>query len=329
MAKIPGYVDFGGIEFVRHDSVSEVPQIMWKVTDYANGSTVLPEFYVRTTLEDGLAGIGVVDSLNEPMSEPILIPQLTSKNAEHLEIFKGISSPHWQKITAAVVLLEQMLLSRGQSLQSSGEFDYGFWQNSIATLVATIKRLPTTLRYQQVKLKRELQNPDYEHLWIELYDVEFGEYKCPKLEFRLSASMIETGGFSKLPKLEFPLVNGKSKPFDSWFPESVDDFGKKFELRFSLENRVFDVGTFLRLSEADQRMMQSLILAIYPQLKGDFSLSYAQIGFITLMFQLTASLLQPLIGSYTDKHPQPRATGQPLCVRARLSMSFRSRCRML
>ncbi len=53
-------------------------------------------------------------------------------------------------------------------------------------------------------------------------------------------------------------------------------------------------------------MMQSLILAIYPQLKGDFSLSYAQIGVITLMFQLTASLLQPLIGSYTDKHPQPR-----------------------
>ena len=54
-------------------------------------------------------------------------------------------------------------------------------------------------------------------------------------------------------------------------------------------------------------MMQSLILAIYPQLKGDFSLSYVQIGVITLMFQLTASLLQPLIGSYTDKHPQPRA----------------------
>ena len=54
-------------------------------------------------------------------------------------------------------------------------------------------------------------------------------------------------------------------------------------------------------------MMQSLILAIYPQLKGDFNLSYAQIGVITLMFQLTASLLQPLIGSYTDKHPQPRA----------------------
>jgi len=54
-------------------------------------------------------------------------------------------------------------------------------------------------------------------------------------------------------------------------------------------------------------MMQSLMLALYPVLKGDFSLSYAQIGIITLMFQFTASLLQPLVGLYTDKHPKPYA----------------------
>jgi len=52
-------------------------------------------------------------------------------------------------------------------------------------------------------------------------------------------------------------------------------------------------------------MMQSLILAMYPILKGDFHLSFVQIGFITLTYQLTASLLQPLIGLYTDRHPQP------------------------
>ena len=52
-------------------------------------------------------------------------------------------------------------------------------------------------------------------------------------------------------------------------------------------------------------MMQSLILAIYPVLKGQFSLSFAQIGLITLTYQLTASLFQPLIGLYTDKRPQP------------------------
>ncbi|MDB5822694.1 MAG: Fosmidomycin resistance protein [Herminiimonas sp.] len=52
-------------------------------------------------------------------------------------------------------------------------------------------------------------------------------------------------------------------------------------------------------------MMQSLILAMYPILKGEFSLSFTQIGLITLTYQLTASLLQPLVGLMTDRRPQP------------------------
>ena len=52
-------------------------------------------------------------------------------------------------------------------------------------------------------------------------------------------------------------------------------------------------------------MMQSLIIAIYPILKGEFSLSFTQIGLISLTYQLTASLFQPLVGLYTDKKPVP------------------------
>lgn len=52
-------------------------------------------------------------------------------------------------------------------------------------------------------------------------------------------------------------------------------------------------------------MMQSLILAVYPMLKSNFDLNFAQIGMITLSYQLTASMLQPLVGIYTDKHPKP------------------------
>lgn len=51
--------------------------------------------------------------------------------------------------------------------------------------------------------------------------------------------------------------------------------------------------------------IQSLLPAIYPILRETFSLSYAQVGFITLAFHSTASLLQPVVGLYTDKHPQP------------------------
>jgi len=52
-------------------------------------------------------------------------------------------------------------------------------------------------------------------------------------------------------------------------------------------------------------MLQSLIPAIYPQLKESFQLSFTQIGLITLTYQLSASLLQPMVGFYTDLHPKP------------------------
>jgi MFS transporter, FSR family, fosmidomycin resistance protein len=52
-------------------------------------------------------------------------------------------------------------------------------------------------------------------------------------------------------------------------------------------------------------MLQSLFLAAYPLLKGNFHLSFGQIGVLTLVFQITASLLQPLVGLYTDRKPLP------------------------
>jgi FSR family fosmidomycin resistance protein-like MFS transporter len=51
--------------------------------------------------------------------------------------------------------------------------------------------------------------------------------------------------------------------------------------------------------------MQSLLPAIYPTLKQNYGLSFGQIGLITLTFQATASLLQPVVGLYTDRRPQP------------------------
>ena len=54
-------------------------------------------------------------------------------------------------------------------------------------------------------------------------------------------------------------------------------------------------------------VMQSLLAAIYPLLRAEFALSYAQIGVMTFAFQVTASLLQPMIGMATDRRPQPRS----------------------
>jgi FSR family fosmidomycin resistance protein-like MFS transporter len=54
-------------------------------------------------------------------------------------------------------------------------------------------------------------------------------------------------------------------------------------------------------------MVQSLLPAMYPVFKTSLSLSFAQLGVVTLAYQLTASLLQPLVGTYTDRRPSPGA----------------------
>jgi FSR family fosmidomycin resistance protein-like MFS transporter len=71
------------------------------------------------------------------------------------------------------------------------------------------------------------------------------------------------------------------------------------------QRTVYSVLGAISFSHLLNDMIQSLILAIYPMFKSEFALSFAQIGLITLTYQITASLLQPLVGLYTDKHPKP------------------------
>ncbi|MGI4815573.1 MAG: MFS transporter [Janthinobacterium lividum] len=71
------------------------------------------------------------------------------------------------------------------------------------------------------------------------------------------------------------------------------------------EGTLFTVLGAISFTHLLNDMIQSLILAIYPMLKASFHLSFGQIGLITLTYQITASLLQPLVGMYTDRHPKP------------------------
>lgn len=60
-------------------------------------------------------------------------------------------------------------------------------------------------------------------------------------------------------------------------------------------------------------MMQSVIPAVYPLLKEKFGFTFAQIGVITLVFQLTSSLLQPVAGRLADRHPRPYSLAAGMC----------------
>ena len=60
-------------------------------------------------------------------------------------------------------------------------------------------------------------------------------------------------------------------------------------------------------------MIQSVIPAMYPLLKDSFGFTFAQIGLITLVFQLTSSIFQPFVGQYADRHPQPYSLAAGMC----------------
>ncbi|MEN2710896.1 MFS transporter [Sphingomonas sp. NPDC092331] len=74
-----------------------------------------------------------------------------------------------------------------------------------------------------------------------------------------------------------------------------------------MNGTVFGVIVAISFCHLLNDMMQSLLPAIYPNLKTDLGLSFGQIGLVTLAYQITASILQPLIGLYADKRPTPLA----------------------
>ena len=79
------------------------------------------------------------------------------------------------------------------------------------------------------------------------------------------------------------------------------------------EGTVFSILVICGISHFLNDMIQSIIPSIYPILKEKFQFSFAQIGLITLVFQMTSSILQPFTGLYADKHPRPYALSVGMC----------------
>ena len=87
---------------------------------------------------------------------------------------------------------------------------------------------------------------------------------------------------------------------------------------------IFSILLTISFSHLLNDTIQSLIPSIYPVVKKTFQLNFAQVGLITFTFQLAASILQPFVGFYTDKKPQPfsLATGMGFTLVGLVSLSF-------
>jgi FSR family fosmidomycin resistance protein-like MFS transporter len=95
-------------------------------------------------------------------------------------------------------------------------------------------------------------------------------------------------------------------------------------LESKLEKTVYPILFAISFSHLLNDTIQSLIPAIYPILKSNYSLSFAQVGLITFTFQMAASLLQPFVGLYTDRKPQPYslATGMAFTLSGLIVLSM-------
>src|SRR3982751_1335130 len=94
--------------------------------------------------------------------------------------------------------------------------------------------------------------------------------------------------------------------------------------RLSVQKTAFAILAAISFCHLLNDLLQSLLAAIYPILKTSFHLDFGQIGLISLTFQVTASLLQPIVGLYTDRRPRPfsLATGMSISLLGLILLAF-------
>lgn len=94
----------------------------------------------------------------------------------------------------------------------------------------------------------------------------------------------------------------------------MDTVTKSIDTQSSrLTGTVYPILFMISITHLLNDMMQSVIPAVYPLLKEKFGFSFSQIGIITLVFQMTSSLLQPFIGLNADRHPRPYSLAVGMC----------------
>ena len=269
----PQYLDYESILPITVDTVSAKPRLDWRATNITMAGHVAETFLFTTFLEDGMPGLEITLAESDTTTKPVrLIPRaLVKPNAsEALAQYRNMSLKDWQSLSTAIKSIEQFFkspkrASRDQKLPDF--FDIIFWRQSLSPLVADFKSLPAVFRFDEVKLKREQVNPDYEHLWLEFNGALYGQRHWSNLELRFAAANVQPGGFSRHPKVEIPKTNGSASPFETWFEESRDDFGPKMELRFDLNKQFFDLDVWARVSSEDRAMLISMMGSIPYMLK--------------------------------------------------------------
>ena len=105
----------------------------------------------------------------------------------------------------------------------------------------------------------------------------------------------------------------KDKMDDKGTITSTSTSGGNADNTKAMQGTAYAILIIISISHFLNDMIQSVVPSIYPMIKEDFSLSFAQIGLITFVFQLASSILQPFTGLYADRHPRPYVLSLGMC----------------
>jgi hypothetical protein len=285
----PYILEHESISITSCDQASEEPFIEFEIHDAVLRNDYQVNLKFKFLLNGSSTGIKIFansseQSLNKAYT---LIPNLILGDKTSYRDFLKLRTLDWEAYQFATHLLKDFV-ENGWKGFVPNQIDQFFWTSCFMKFIKDFERLPAAFRFDEVQLKNQQINQDYEHLWFELSNVSFGNLRLPEFEFRLSAANIQVVKkdiFSEYPKLEVPLIKNINKPFPSWFAESHDDFGEKFELRFDLRSQRFDLKVWDRLSIDDAHLMFGLILIlplVLSRINKNTSLSHSVKDWIKL-----------------------------------------------
>jgi hypothetical protein len=266
----PNLLDYDDIRLITVDTVSATPYLVWEAKNFYHANIHYSKFHLVTLLNEGRGGLAVLDTdvlgdkqaAVRSLSKNVVFPHLLASPQLIAQNYKLLGNMPWKRTASGIALLEEILQKIWPKGQFPQDMDPGFWRSSLTQLLLELKQLPRTVAFEKVTLKRELRNIDYEHVWLEIENLQFGnDYFVPKFEMRIGASLIQAQGFSRYPKFEFPLIGGRVKPFESWYAESSDEYGSKFEVRFDLNKKAVDLNALSKLKRPDLILLINVILS--------------------------------------------------------------------
>ncbi|WP_367155085.1 hypothetical protein [Methylomonas sp. HYX-M1] len=269
LQRYPDYCDYRSID-VAQKNADDPSTLVWSIADLDAAGRINEKVEIETSVYGGelelrLNRQGSADTpLNRwpcaAMNDACIVFPPISKLAHDPKAIATILDLGPSDCKFMLVVLKQLfkLLESAAMQQSIGSADLlRALQTGLAQWLEAIEKLAVTLRYDNVYLKREQVNPDYEHLWLTFEQISFNGKECANFDFRLACAQVRPGHFGTHPKLEFPPVENCAL-LDSWYEESYDDFGGKLELRFALPNAM-DLGVWQNLSSHDQAFIGSLL----------------------------------------------------------------------